>query len=64
MYETITRHSGPAMTWSMFSINYLDIGLTAKAGGYFEKAYRNYIRPEFKVRYIILFIKISPSTGL
>ncbi|KAM7351711.1 protein-glucosylgalactosylhydroxylysine glucosidase isoform 1-T1 [Cochliomyia hominivorax] len=49
MYENITRQSGPAMTWSMFSINYLDVGLTAKAGQYFEKAFKNYIRPEFKV---------------
>lgn len=49
MYENVTRHSGPAMTWSMFSINYLDVGLTTKAADYFEKAYTNYVRPEFKV---------------
>ncbi|XP_065358226.1 protein-glucosylgalactosylhydroxylysine glucosidase [Calliphora vicina] len=49
MYENVTRHSGPAMTWSMFSINYLDVGLTTKAAAYFEMAYTNYVRPEFKV---------------
>ena len=38
------------MTWSMFAINYLDVGLTNKAQIYFEKAYKSYIRPEFKVR--------------
>ncbi|XP_037810155.1 protein-glucosylgalactosylhydroxylysine glucosidase isoform X2 [Lucilia sericata] len=49
MYENVTRRSGPAMTWSMFSINYLDVDLPSKAGEYFEKAYRDYVRPQFKV---------------
>ena len=49
-YENVTRASGPAMTWSMFAINYLDVGLTDKAQIYFEKAYKSYVRPEFKVR--------------
>ncbi|KAI8125500.1 Protein-glucosylgalactosylhydroxylysine glucosidase [Lucilia cuprina] len=49
MYENVTRRSGPAMTWSMFAINYLDVDLPSKAGEYFEKAYREYVRPQFKV---------------
>lgn len=37
------------MTWSMFAINFLDIGMKDKADQYFAKGYREYIRPEFKV---------------
>ncbi|XP_073821051.1 protein-glucosylgalactosylhydroxylysine glucosidase [Musca autumnalis] len=49
MYENVTRQSGPAMTWSMFAINFLQIGLRSKADHYFSKGYKKYVRPEFKV---------------
>lgn len=37
------------MTWSMFSINFLDVGLKAKADRYFIKSYSDYVHPKFKV---------------
>ncbi|XP_061397704.1 protein-glucosylgalactosylhydroxylysine glucosidase [Musca vetustissima] len=49
LYENVTRQSGPAMTWSMFAINFFEIGLMNKADFYFLKGYRKYVRPEFKV---------------
>uniref|UniRef100_A0A1A9V831 Protein-glucosylgalactosylhydroxylysine glucosidase n=1 Tax=Glossina austeni TaxID=7395 RepID=A0A1A9V831_GLOAU len=49
IYENVTRASGPAMTWSMFAINFLDVGFKTKADHYFLKGFEDYIRPEFKV---------------
>lgn len=54
MYENVTRSSGPAMTWSMFAINFLDIGIKEKADFYFTKGYEEYVRPEFKVQYMTI----------
>uniref|UniRef100_A0A1A9WXQ2 Protein-glucosylgalactosylhydroxylysine glucosidase n=1 Tax=Glossina brevipalpis TaxID=37001 RepID=A0A1A9WXQ2_9MUSC len=48
-YENVTRVSGPAMTWSMFAINFLDVRYKTKADYYFLKSFQDYIRPEFKV---------------
>ncbi|XP_037958429.1 protein-glucosylgalactosylhydroxylysine glucosidase [Teleopsis dalmanni] len=48
-YVNVTRTTGPAMTWSMFAINFLDVKETDKADYYFMKGYRDYVRPEFKV---------------
>ncbi|XP_012159096.1 protein-glucosylgalactosylhydroxylysine glucosidase [Ceratitis capitata] len=48
-YETVTRESGPAMSWSMFAINFLDVNEMEKANLYFQRGYRDYVRPEFKV---------------
>nr|XP_036225281.1 protein-glucosylgalactosylhydroxylysine glucosidase-like isoform X1 [Bactrocera oleae] len=48
-YEAVTRESGPAMSWSMFAINFLDVEDIAKASLYFQRGYKDYVRPEFKV---------------
>nr|XP_044250939.1 protein-glucosylgalactosylhydroxylysine glucosidase [Drosophila takahashii] len=48
-YANATRESGPAMTWSMFAANYLRILEMKPANEYFERGYKSYVRPEFKV---------------
>ncbi|XP_013098590.2 protein-glucosylgalactosylhydroxylysine glucosidase [Stomoxys calcitrans] len=48
-YENVTRKSGPAMTWSMFAINFLDVGDKKKAIQFFTRGYEEYVHPEFKV---------------
>ncbi|XP_018793331.1 PREDICTED: acid trehalase-like protein 1 [Bactrocera latifrons] len=48
-YEAVIRESGPAMSWSMFAINFLDVKDIEKASLYFQRGYKDYIRPEFKV---------------
>lgn len=48
-YANVTRKSGPAMTNSMFAINYLDIGDFIDANEMLEKSYKPYIRPPFNV---------------
>ncbi|XP_028034225.1 protein-glucosylgalactosylhydroxylysine glucosidase [Bombyx mandarina] len=48
-YESVTRKSGPAMTWSMHTIGYLDVEDKAKAGAMFSESYQKYVREPFKV---------------
>ncbi|XP_023031458.1 protein-glucosylgalactosylhydroxylysine glucosidase [Drosophila willistoni] len=48
-YANATRESGPAMTWSMFAANYLRTSEDWRADEYFERGYKSYVRPEFKV---------------
>lgn len=48
-YANVTRKSGPAMTNSMFAINYLDIGDTVDANEMLENSYKPYIRSPFNV---------------
>lgn len=48
-YEQVTRNTGPAMTWAMHSINYLDIGDNSKADKNFLRGFEDYIRPPFQV---------------
>ena len=40
---------GPAMTWSMFAINWLDLGDLDKAADNFHRAYSLYRRTPFNV---------------
>ncbi|XP_026465259.1 protein-glucosylgalactosylhydroxylysine glucosidase-like [Ctenocephalides felis] len=49
IYGPITRDSGPAMTWAMHSINYLDLGMHDEARKMFQKSYQDYVREPFKV---------------
>lgn len=37
------------MTWSMFAANYLGTSEYWRANEYFERGYKSYVRPEFKV---------------
>lgn len=48
-YANVTRESGPAMTWAMFAINYLDLNHTEKACEMFMKSYQPYVREPFQV---------------
>ncbi|XP_039493003.1 protein-glucosylgalactosylhydroxylysine glucosidase [Drosophila santomea] len=48
-YANVTRESGPAMTWSMFAANYIRNLQLTLANEYFERGYKSYVRPEFKV---------------
>lgn len=48
-YANVTRKSGPAMTNSMFAINYLDIDDVDDANEMLEMSYKPYIRSPFNV---------------
>lgn len=48
-YANCTAKSGPAMTYSMFAINHLDIGDVKDANEMLMKSYKPYIRAPFNV---------------
>ena len=48
-YEEITRIDGPAMTWAMHTVGWLDLGNETRASGLFERSYSRYMREPFKV---------------
>ncbi|XP_062547109.1 protein-glucosylgalactosylhydroxylysine glucosidase-like isoform X2 [Armigeres subalbatus] len=48
-YESVTRRSGPAMTWAIHAINHLDLGETEKGSQLFERSHKNYVRGPFAV---------------
>ena len=54
-YEPLTRADGPAMTWSMHSIGFTELGDFGKAEQLFRRSYETYVRPPFNVRDWILF---------
>ena len=45
----VTRNTGPAMTWSMHSINWLRLGQTSRAQQNFDRNFL-YIEPDFQVK--------------
>jgi len=49
IYENVTRPNGPAMTWAMHTIGFLDLGDVTKAAEIFHRSYSNYAREPFKV---------------
>lgn len=49
IYEAVTRDNGPAMTWGMHGVNFLDIGDHAEAERFLNKSYQEYMREPFKV---------------
>ena len=53
-YEPLTRSDGPAMTWSMHSIGFIELGDFDKAEQLFRRSYETYVRPPFNVRELIL----------
>ncbi len=55
-YESLTRTDGPAMTWSMHSIGFTELGDFDKAQQLFRRSYETYVRPPFNVSYPILVI--------
>jgi hypothetical protein len=48
-YEPLTSVNGPAMTWSMHSIGFLELGDFDKADQLFRRSYQSYVRPPFYV---------------
>jgi trehalose/maltose hydrolase-like predicted phosphorylase len=54
VYEPLTRPDGPAMTWSMHSIGFIESGDFDKAEQLFRRSYETYVRPPFNVRELIL----------
>lgn len=53
-YLNATRKSGPAMTNSMFSINYLDIGDLSDGNKMLERSYKPYIKSPFNVWFEVI----------
>ncbi|CAG0885595.1 unnamed protein product [Darwinula stevensoni] len=49
LYEDAVRDDGPAMTWSMHSIGWLDVGELDRANGMLEESFLPYYREPFKV---------------
>lgn len=47
LYEERSDVNGPAMTWSMYAINWLDLGDVEKAADMFSKSYTKYTRMPF-----------------
>ncbi|CAK1544235.1 unnamed protein product [Leptosia nina] len=48
-YESVTRNSGPAMTWSMHAIGQLQLEDNLKAATLFNRSYEAYVREPFKI---------------
>ncbi|CAF1395899.1 unnamed protein product [Adineta steineri] len=48
-YEPLTRTDGPAMTWSMYSIGFTELGDFDKADQLFRRSYQSYVRSPFNV---------------
>jgi len=46
-YDTKTRENGPAMTWSMHTVGFLDLEDQTTAAKYFERSYSLYTRAPF-----------------
>jgi len=44
-YSRVTSLSGPAMTWGMFTVGYVEEGQTAKADTFFPRSYANAQEP-------------------
>jgi protein-glucosylgalactosylhydroxylysine glucosidase len=49
IYEPITRKDGPAMTWSMHAIGFLELKEYEPAQKLFERCYKSYVRKPFNV---------------
>jgi Glycosyl hydrolase family 65 central catalytic domain len=49
MYDKVTREDGPAMTWAMHTVGFLDLQDQVEAAKVFERSYSVYTREPFKV---------------
>ena len=49
IYENVTRQTGPAMTWAMHTIGFLELGETSEAADLFNRSFKPYMREPFKV---------------
>jgi hypothetical protein len=57
-YEPLTRVDGPAMTWSMYSIGFIELGDFDKGDQLFGRSYQSYVRSPFNVSYFNIFFFI------
>lgn len=48
-YDKITRDDGPAMTWAMHTVGFLDLNDEVEAAKVFERSFSLYTREPFKV---------------
>jgi len=51
IYENVTRPTGPAMTWAMHTVGFLELDEMDKAESLFNRSYLSYMREPFKVRF-------------
>ncbi|CAF1265666.1 unnamed protein product [Didymodactylos carnosus] len=49
LYENLTRDDGPAMTWSMHAVGFIELNDMQKAEQLFKKSYETYVREPFNV---------------
>ena len=65
-YEPITRDDGPAMTWSMHSIGFLELKDYDQAQELFERSYKSYVRAPFNVSFkrFAFLLKTTLCLGL
>ncbi|XP_019643989.1 PREDICTED: acid trehalase-like protein 1 [Branchiostoma belcheri] len=49
IYEKVTDRTGPAMTWSMFCVGWLELQEYSKARQMFQDSYSIYVKEPFKV---------------
>jgi trehalose/maltose hydrolase-like predicted phosphorylase len=49
IYEPVTRENGPAMTWAMHTVGFLELNDEDKSNALFNKSYQPYMREPFKV---------------
>lgn len=49
IYEELTYDEGPAMTWGMHSVGWLEMGEVERANDLFRRSYELYVREPFKV---------------
>ncbi|XP_078612333.1 protein-glucosylgalactosylhydroxylysine glucosidase-like isoform X1 [Branchiostoma floridae x Branchiostoma japonicum] len=49
VYEEVTDRTGPAMTWSMFCIGWLELQEYTKASQMFQDSYSIYVKEPFKI---------------
>jgi trehalose/maltose hydrolase-like predicted phosphorylase len=49
IYENVTRDDGPAMTWAMHTVGFLELDDTQYAEEIFNKSYQSYMRQPYKI---------------
>ena len=50
-YQNVTDSNGPAMTWGMYSVGWMEMGDNQKADDFFNRSYSLYVREPFKVKF-------------
>jgi hypothetical protein len=59
-YEPLTRDDGPAMTWSMHAIGFLELKDFDSAEKLFQRSYETYVRKPFNVSRLSLLSCLNP----